>query len=204
MNHAKFITFEGIDGAGKSSHVELARTIISSAGFSVLCTREPGGTMLGEKVRELFLAHAMSPHTEALLVFAARREHLEKVVWPALTRGEWVLCDRFTDATMAYQGAGRQIGAEFVDALASLVHPGFVPDMTLLFDLPPDAAQDRVAGRGAADRIEAESVAFHERVRRAYLERAAAEPQRIRVLDTRESKQAVADRVAGYVEALLP
>ncbi len=203
-NHAKFITFEGIDGAGKSSHVERARELIAAAGLPVICTREPGGTALGEQVRALFLGNSMSPHTEALLVFAARREHLEKVVWPALARGEWVLCDRFTDATFAYQGAGREIGAAFVESLANITHPAFEPDMTLLFDLPPDAAQNRVAGRGAADRIEAESVAFHERVRRSYLERAAASPNRIRVLDTRESKEAVAERVVTLVKSLLP
>jgi dTMP kinase len=202
-NGAKFITFEGIDGAGKSTHVDAVRDLLSGRGIEVVCTREPGGTALGEEVRALFLHHAMSAHTEALLVFAARREHLERVVWPALARGAWVLCDRFTDATFAYQGGGRALGAPHIERIAALVHPDFAPDLTLLFDLPPDHAQDRLAGRGVADRIEAEGGDFHHRVRQAYLDRAVAEPQRIRVLDTRQPKHVVAERVIGCIRELL-
>jgi dTMP kinase len=200
---AQFITFEGIDGAGKSTHVEALRDFISATGVEVVMTREPGGTALGEQVRALFLNHSMSPHTEALLVFAARREHLERVVWPALARGAWVLCDRFTDATFAYQGGGRELGAAHIEQLAALVHPDFTPDLTLLFDLPPEHAIDRVNGRGALDRIESEAADFHARVRQAYLDRAAAESSRIYVLDTRQSKANVGQEVLARVKQLL-
>lgn len=200
---APFITFEGIDGAGKSTHVEAVRALLASRGIEVICTREPGGTPLGESVRELFLHHDMSPHTEALLVFAARREHIERVVWPALARGVWVLCDRFTDATFAYQGGGRELGAAHVEALAHIVHPNFKPDLTLLFDLAPDHALMRIAKRGAADRIEAEASDFHFRVRQAYLERAAAAPERIRVFDTRAPKDVVAEQVLATVASFI-
>lgn len=191
----KFITFEGIDGAGKSTHIESVRAFLAARGKTVVMTREPGGTDLGEAVRGLFLGRSMSPHTEALLVFAARREHLEKVVWPALDRGDWVLCDRFTDATFAYQGGGRKLGFERIEALASWVHPHFSPDLTLLFDLSPDAAQDRVAQRGELDRIESEASEFHRRVREAYLQRAHDEPDRIKVLSSEQSKDTVRSRV---------
>lgn len=191
----RFITFEGIDGAGKSTHIESVRSFLAARGKTVVMTREPGGTELGEAVRGLFLRQSMSPHTEALLVFAARREHLEKVVWPALDRGDWVLCDRFTDATYAYQGGGRQLGFPRIAALASWVHPDFSPDLTLLFDLPPDAAQDRVARRGELDRIESEASEFHRRVREAYLQRARDEPDRIKVLSSEQSKDTVRSRV---------
>ena len=143
----KFITFEGIDGAGKSTHIDAVRALLTARGKTVVVTREPGGTELGEAIRALFLDRAMSPHSEALLVFAARREHLERVVWPGLERGDWVLCDRFTDATFAYQGGGRGLGFERVGELANWVHPNFMPDLTLLFDLARDAAQDRGAAR---------------------------------------------------------
>jgi dTMP kinase len=198
-----FITFEGIDGAGKSTHVDSVRALIESRGVEVVCTREPGGTALGEAVRELFLHHAMSPHTEALLVFAARREHLERVVWPAITRGAWVLCDRFTDATFAYQGGGRELGVTHVAALADLVHPNFSPDLTLLFDLSPDHALERVVNRGVTDRIESESADFHHRVRDAYLRRATADPARVHVFDTREPKSVVATLVNATVSMFL-
>ena len=145
----------------------------------------------------------MSPASEALLVFAARREHLERVVWPALERGDWVLCDRFTDATFAYQGGGREMGFDRIQVLADWVHPGFAPDLTLLFDLPPDAAHDRVAHRGELDRIESEVSDFHVRVRDAYLRRAAAEPDRIKVLSSDQSKETVRSRVLACAMQLL-
>lgn len=199
----KFITFEGIDGAGKSTHIESVRAFLSARGKAVVMTREPGGTELGEAIRGLFLGRSMSPNSEALLVFAARREHLESVVWPALARGDWVLCDRFTDATFAYQGGGRQLGFERIAALADWVHPGFMPDLTLLFDLAPDAAHDRVAQRGTLDRIESEAVEFHNRVRQAYLQRAQDEPQRIKVLSSDQSKDTVRARVLACTQQLL-
>jgi dTMP kinase len=199
----KFITFEGIDGAGKSTHIESVNTFLVARGKTVVLTREPGGTELGEAVRGLFLGRSMSPHTEALLVFAARREHLEKVVWPALDRGDWVLCDRFTDATFAYQGGGRELGFERVAALAQWVHPDFTPDLTLLFDLSPDAARDRVAQRGELDRIESEASEFHLRVRAAYLQRARDESERIKVLSSEQSKDTVRSRVLVCAQQLL-
>ena len=199
----KFITFEGIDGAGKSTHIESVRALLAARGKTIVMTREPGGTELGEAIRGLFLGRTMSPASEALLVFAARREHLERVVWPALERGDWVLCDRFTDATFAYQGGGREMGFDRIQALADWVHPGFGPDLTLLFDLPPDAAHDRVAHRGQLDRIESEVNDFHVRVRDAYLHRAAAEPERVKVLSSDQSKETVRARVLACVMQLL-
>ena len=201
--HGKFITFEGIDGAGKSTQIESVRAFLAARGKSVVMTREPGGTDLGEAIRGLFLGRTMSPASEALLVFAARREHLERVVWPALERGDWVLCDRFTDATFAYQGGGREMGFDRIQVLADWVHPGFAPDLTLLFDLPPDAAHDRVAHRGELDRIESEVSDFHVRVRDAYLRRAAAEPDRIKVLSSDQSKETVRSRVLACAMQLL-
>lgn len=199
----KFITFEGIDGAGKSTHIESVRALLAARGKTIVMTREPGGTELGEAIRGLFLGRTMSPASEALLVFAARREHLERVVWPALERDDWVLCDRFTDATFAYQGGGREMGFDRIQALADWVHPGFGPDLTLLFDLPPDAAHDRVAHRGQLDRIESEVSDFHVRVRDAYLHRAAAEPERVKVLSSDQSKETVRARVLACVMQLL-
>ena len=199
----KFISFEGIDGAGKSTHIESVRALLTARGKTIVMTREPGGTELGEAIRGLFLGRSMSPNSEALLVFAARREHLEQVVWPALERGDWVLCDRFTDATFAYQGGGRQLGFDRVQALADWVHPNFAPDLTLLFDLAPDAAQDRVAHPGALDRIESEAIEFHARVRAAYLRRAQDEPERIKVLSSDQSKEIVRSRVLACVMQLL-
>ena len=199
----KFITFEGIDGAGKSTHIESVQAFLLARGKTVLMTREPGGTELGEAVRGLFLGRSMSPHTEVLLVFAARREHLEKVVWPALERGDWVLCDRFTDATFAYQGGGRELGFERIESLAKWVHPNFTPDLTLLFDLSPDAAHDRIARRGELDRIESEASEFHRHVRDAYLRRAQDEPERIKVLSSEQSRDTVRSRVLVCAQQLL-
>jgi dTMP kinase len=199
----RFITFEGIDGAGKSSHIDAVRDFLSASGREVVCTREPGGTPLAEAIRSLFLHHTMTPETEVMLVFAARNEHLRQVVWPALSRGAWVLCDRFTDATFAYQGGGRQLGNPYIASYASLVHPNFSPSLTLLFDLPPDAAQDRIAGRETQDRIEAEARDFHDRVRATYLARAKAEPARMTVFDSRHSKDEVRAQVIARVQALL-
>lgn len=199
----KFITFEGIDGAGKSTHIESVRAFLVARGKTVVMTREPGGTELGEAIRGLFLDRSMNPHSEALLVFAARREHLERIVWPALERGDWVLCDRFTDATFAYQGGGRELGFDRIQALADWVNPDFMPDLTLLFDLAPAAAHDRVAQRGALDRIESEATEFHSRVRQAYLKRAENEPERIKVLSSDQSKDTVRARVLACAQQLL-
>ncbi|HZX30990.1 MAG TPA: dTMP kinase [Rhodocyclaceae bacterium] len=180
----KFITFEGIDGAGKSSHVEWLAGWLREQGKTVRVTREPGGTPLGEKLRELLLSEPMHLETETLLMFAARREHLAQVIEPALERGEWVVCDRFTDATYAYQGGGRGLCRNKLQSLEHWVHDHLQPDLTLLFDLPFDVARERIAhSTRELDRFEQERADFHERVRLAYLDRAAANPRRIQVID---------------------
>ncbi|MCC6608250.1 MAG: dTMP kinase [Burkholderiales bacterium] len=180
----KFITLEGIDGAGKSSHVAWIAEWLAERGRRVLVTREPGGTPLGEQLRALLLGEPMDLRTETLLVFAARQEHLAKRILPALARGEWVLCDRFTDATFAYQGGGRGLPLAAVEALERWVHEAFQPDLTLYFDLPIAVARERLAAAQAApDRFEQEGAEFFERVRAAYLARVARDPHRIRIVD---------------------
>lgn len=184
----KFITFEGIDGAGKSSHVEWLAELLRQKGLTVHVTREPGGTELGEKLRELLLHSSMNLETETLLMFAARREHLAKLIEPALAAGEWVICDRFSDATYAYQGGGRGLERSKLQQLEQWVHGHLQPDLTLLFDLPLDVARERIAlASRVLDRFEQERADFHERVRQAYLERWHASPGRIRVIDAQGS-----------------
>ncbi len=184
----KFITFEGIDGAGKSSHVEWLAELLRQKGLVVRVTREPGGTELGEKLRELLLHSSMHLETETLLMFAARREHLAKVIEPALARGEWVVCDRFSDATYAYQGGGRGLDRAKFQQLEHWVHGHLQPDLTLLFDLPLDVARERIVlASRVLDRFEQERADFHERVRQAYLERAHSAPSRMRVIDAQQS-----------------
>jgi len=180
----KFITFEGIDGAGKSSHVEWLAERLRASGKTVRVTREPGGTVLGERLRELLLNTPMHLETETLLMFAARREHLAQVIEPALERGEWVVCDRFTDATFAYQGGGRGLDRGKLLTLEHWVHGARQPDLTLLFDLPLAVARQRIAlASRDLDRFEQERADFHERVRRVYLDRAQSHPDRFRVID---------------------
>jgi dTMP kinase len=181
----RFITLEGIDGAGKSTHLAWLAERLRHDGREVVLTREPGGTTLGEKLRALLLSELMDVGTETLLVFAARQEHLARLIRPALARGAWVLSDRFTDATFAYQGGGRGVPAAKLEALEAWVQEGLQPDLTIFFDVPVAVGQGRLhAGQGALDRFERESEAFHERVRRAYLARAAQDPRRIRVVDS--------------------
>lgn len=188
----KFITFEGIDGAGKSSHVEWLATFLRDKGKVVHVTREPGGTELGEKLRELLLHKSMHLETETLLMFAARREHLAKVIEPALSNGEWVVCDRFSDATYAYQGGGRGLDRAKLQQLEHWVHGHLQPDLTLLFDLPLDVARERIVlASRVLDRFEQERADFHERVRQAYLERAHSSPARIRVVDAQQSIETI-------------
>lgn len=184
----KFITFEGIDGAGKSSHVEWLAERLRANGKTVRVTREPGGTVLGERLRELLLNTPMHLETETLLMFAARREHLAQLIEPALERGEWVVCDRFTDATFAYQGGGRGLDRGKLLALEHWVHGERQPDLTLLFDLPLEVARQRIAlASRELDRFEQERADFHERVRRVYLDRAQTHPERFRVIDADQS-----------------
>lgn len=180
---ARFITFEGVDGAGKSTQIEALAGILQQGGGDPLRTREPGGTPLGEALRAMMLEQAMDPMTETLLMFAARREHVQKVIRPALAAGRWVLCDRFTDASFAYQGAGRGIEQRSLEELAHMVHGDLAPDLTVLVDIDPAEARRRRVQARDADRFEREAEAFFERVRAGYLARAAAEPGRFLVVD---------------------
>ncbi|MDR2000585.1 MAG: dTMP kinase [Zoogloeaceae bacterium] len=184
MTRGKFITLEGLDGAGKSTHLVWLVETLRARGKSVIQTREPGGTPLGEKLRALLLADPMHLETEALLMFAARREHLAQVIEPALARGDWVVCDRFTDASFAYQGGGRGLPAAKLEILESWVQGSLQPDMTLMFDVPVETAYGRVTGMGRElDRFEQEKADFFQRVRQAYLSRAAASGGRMRIID---------------------
>ncbi len=188
----KFITLEGIDGAGKSSHVEWLADWLRARGKTVRLTREPGGTALGERLRECLLSESMHLETETLLMFAARREHIAEVIEPALARGEWVICDRFTDATWAYQGGGRGLDHGKLAILEQWVHGYLQPDLTLLFDLPLEVARERIAlAERHLDRFEQERADFHERVRRAYLDRAASQPRRIAVIHAEQSLEEI-------------
>ncbi len=187
MPQGKFITLEGIDGAGKSTHHAWLVECLKQAGHDVVATREPGGTPLGEKLRALLLAESMHLETEALLMFAARREHLDKVILPALAAGKWVLSDRFTDATYAYQGGGRDLSMEKIAQLERWVQGEFQPDLTLLFDVPIELAYERLAKTGQSlDRFEQEAGDFFAKVRACYLERARENPDRIKLVDGRQ------------------
>lgn len=190
MNHG-FITFEGIDGAGKSSHIEALAQWLRERGREVLLTREPGGTALAERLRELLLHEAMDALTESLLVFAARRDHLRQCIEPALALGATVLCDRFTDATFAYQGGGRGFDLDVLSRLEGWVQEGRQPDLTLWFDLPPQIAAQRRAAARAADRFEREDEVFFTRVREGYAARAAAAPGRFVCIDAAQPREAV-------------
>jgi dTMP kinase len=199
----KFITFEGIDGAGKSSHVEWLAGLLRPRGLVVHVTREPGGTELGEKLRELLLNTPMHLETETLLMFAARREHLAKLIEPALARGEWVVCDRFSDATYAYQGGGRGLDRAKFQQLEHWVHAHLQPDLTLLFDLPLEVARERIVlANRVLDRFEQERVDFHERVRQAYLERAHSAPGRMRIIDGQQSIEQIRKLLENIVSSI--
>lgn len=182
MKPGRFITLEGIDGAGKSTHLAWIERHLRGLGIPVVVTREPGGTALGERLRELLLNHPMHPETEALLMFAARREHLEQVIRPALARGEWVISDRFTDASFAYQCGGRGVPEAKLEILEQWVHGGFQPDLTLLFDVSVEVARSRLPHGTGLDRFEQEQDLFFSAVRSAYLRRAERYPERIRLI----------------------
>ena len=180
----KFITVEGVDGAGKATHLPFIADLLGSRGRKVVLTREPGGTELAEKLRKAVLAEPMPALVETLLIMAGRADHVARVIRPALEAGSWVLCDRFADATEAYQGAGNGVPQDLIARLGAAAHPGLVPDRTLVFDCSYEIARQRLAGSGKAlDRFEREDRAFFERVRNAYLARARAEPARVRVID---------------------
>jgi dTMP kinase len=202
----RFITLEGVDGAGKSTHVAFMAEALRARGVDVVTTREPGGTPLAERLREILLVTPMRKDTEVLLMFAARGEHVAEVIRPALARGAWVLCDRFTDATFAYQGGGHGVDAAHIDALARWTHADCMPDVTILFDVPIDVSRARLAraeeGGRALDRFERAGVEFAERVREVYHARARAEPGRFRVVDSTRPQDAVRAELRAIVEAL--
>ncbi|SAL44892.1 thymidylate kinase [Caballeronia humi] len=191
MVRGKFITFEGIDGAGKTTHLDWFRgrleARVAASGRSVVMTREPGGTALGETLRGILLNQPMDLETEALLMFAARREHLAQVIEPALARGDWVLSDRFSDATFAYQGGGRGLPRDKLEALERWVQGGFQPDLTVLFDVPTATASERRGAARAPDKFESESEAFFNRTRDEYLRRAEESPERFVIVDATRS-----------------
>jgi dTMP kinase len=178
----KFVTLEGMDGAGKSTHQKFVADFVAMRAPHVIQTREPGGTDLAERLREAILSQSMAPEVETLLIFAARADHVARVIRPALAAGTWVVCDRFTDATAAYQGAGKGVPGDLIERLAAAVHPGLAPDRTLVFDCSFEVSRQRLQGR-TLDRFEREDRAFFERVRAAYLERSRAESQRVRLID---------------------
>ncbi len=198
---ARFITFEGIDGAGKSSHIDAVATHLRARGATVVLTREPGGTPLAERLRELLLHSPMDYLTESLLVFAARRDHVQNVIAPALARGDVVLCDRFTDATFAYQGGGRGFDPQVLSTLENWVHAQVQPDLTLWFDLPAEVASQRRAAARQPDRFEQQDTEFFERVRSAYAQRAAADSARVKRVDAAPDRGTVAQQVFKILQA---
>lgn len=208
MTRGRFITIEGIEGAGKSTLLQGLADALRSRGIVVCATREPGGTPLAEDIRGLVLARraeGMPAAAELLLMFAARASHVAQRIAPALERGEWVLCDRFTDASRAYQGGGRGVEAADIEALARVAHPGLAPDLTLLLDIPPELGLSRAQKRGTGgDRFEDEALAFFTRVRARYLALAAAEPRRFHVLDATLPPAVLLQQAAVSLQAMLP
>lgn len=195
----KFITFEGIDGAGKSTHIRYCADLVAARGIELVSSREPGGTPLGEKLRELVLHEPMHLETEALLVFASRREHIAQVIEPALARGAWVLSDRFTDASFAYQGGGRGMDLVKIETLANWVHPELWPDLTILFDVPLEVARARLDATRTLDKFEQEKADFFLAARNEYLRRAAQYPERFRVIDSTQTIEAIRVQLAAIV-----
>jgi len=188
----KLITLEGVDGAGKSTHIAHVENLLRAAGHRVLRTREPGGTALAEALRRWVLDSEMDGICEVLLMFAARADHIAKVIRPAIEAGTWVVCDRYTDATLAYQGAGKGVSTDLIGRLAQTVHADLWPDRTLVFDCPYEVAAERLAATGRPmDRFESENRAFFERVRQAYLEAARREPARLRIIDASQGLEKV-------------
>jgi dTMP kinase len=209
VSPGKFITLEGIEGAGKSTAARFVAATLKAAGIAVLATREPGGTPLAERVRQIVLergAETVTPMTETLLMFAARALHVTNLIRPALTRGQWVVCDRFSDATRAYQGSGRGVDTDLIAELARAVHADLKPELTLLLDLPVATGLARARARTGAttDRFEAETVSFFEKVRAGYLDIARSEPQRVRLIDAAAPLSAVEQQIHQVLLGLIP
>ena len=199
----KFISFEGIDGAGKSTHIAFVAEWLAKQGKRVVTSREPGGTAVGEKLREMLLHEKMHLETEALLMFASRREHIAQVIEPGLARGDWVISDRFTDASFAYQGGGRGMDRTKMEALENWVHPHLQPDLTLLCDVPLDVARARLDATRTLDKFEQEQADFFSACRNEYLRRAAQFPHRIVVIDSTQSIEVIRGQLSGILEKLL-
>ncbi len=202
MSKAKFITFEGVDGAGKSTHLAWFTDALRQRGIDLLLTREPGGTPLGEKLREILLHEPMHAETEAMLMFAARREHIEQVIRPALQRGIWVISDRFSDASFAYQGGGRGVSIAKLEQLEQWVQGELQPDLTLLFDIPIEVARRRLANSPNLDRFEQEQGEFFQRVRQAYLDQAARVPHRFYVIRAENTIHEVQQELSRIISIL--
>jgi dTMP kinase len=201
-HRGRFITLEGIDGAGKSTHLPWLKDALEGGGRRVWISREPGGTPVGERLREMLLHEAMSPVAESLLVFAARREHCEREIWPRLADGTWIVCDRFADATYAYQGGGHGVALETIAQLEHLTLGEFRPDLTLLFDVPVEVSRQRLTAARKLDKFERQRGEFFTRVRETYLQRARAEPGRMRVIDATRSPGAIRTELSAIVGAL--
>lgn len=193
MEKGKFITVEGVDGAGKSTQIAVIEQALRDRGIDLVRTREPGGPEAAERIRELLLTEPMSPKCELMLMFAAREENLDKIIRPALAKGQWVLCDRFTDASYAYQGFGRGRSIEEIRTLENFVHPDLRPDLTVLFDVPTEVAAARLSRK--LDRFEKESQDFHRRVREGYLRMAKAEPERFYVVDGTQTPEQISSQL---------
>lgn len=206
MTRGKFITVEGVEGVGKSTNMDFIARQIEAAGFDVKRTREPGGTPMAERIRDMLLEHGDEPLpdlAELLLFFASRTLHIENTIRPALAAGRWVICDRFTDASRAYQGAGRGLNMEHINTLAEWVHGDLQPDMTVLLDAPAEIGMSRAASRGETDRLESEQMSFYNRVRDHYLALAAAEPDRFSVIDASHALDAVQLQISTAVDHLI-
>jgi len=195
----RFITLEGVDGAGKSTHIPFILSLLKSRGVEVVSTREPGGTPLGERLREILLQQPMHSQTETMLMFAARHEHIVQVIEPALARGAWILSDRFTDASFAYQCGGRGVPQEKISILEQWVQGALNPDLTLLFDVPVEVSTQRLAGARDPDKFERENADFFNRIREAYLARAQADPGRFRIIDANRS----IEEIQASLEAII-
>ncbi len=202
MKPGKFITFEGVDGAGKSTHLNWFAEQLRQRELEVVVTREPGGTPLGERLRDLLLNEPMHAETEAMLMFAARFEHIAQIIWPALQRGAWVVSDRFSDASFAYQGGGRGLAATKLEVLEQWVHADLQPDLTLLFDIPVEVARQRLSSNVSLDRFEQEQGVFFERVRNAYLERRKKHPARFRLIDAAQTPEQVKNELEVIVSSI--
>ena len=202
MSKAKFITFEGVDGAGKSTHLAWFADTLRQRGLEVLVTREPGGTPLGERLRDILLNQPMHAETEVLLMFAARLEHIKQVIKPALQRGAWVVSDRFSDASFAYQGGGRGVPLVKLELLERWVHEDLQPDLTLLFDIPVEIARQRLSNNLTLDRFEQEQSDFFERVRAAYRHRVQQNPQRYAVIDAAQPLAEVRNQLEKIVSSI--